>query len=83
MPKTDKLWATVAVVQSWKGMGYVVTCVLIIAGGELALEICSATLGPPATDGSHPKMLNLFFGLLVIKHLFLGTVVLDTAHIEC
>ena len=26
---------------------------LITAGGELALAICSATLDPPATDGSH------------------------------
>jgi hypothetical protein len=41
----------------------------MIAGGELALAICSATLSPPATDGSHPKNVELILRLVDSKAL--------------
>ena len=47
----------------------VVTYLLMIAGGELALAICSATLSPPATDGSHPKNVELILRLVDSKAL--------------
>jgi len=47
----------------------VVTYLLVIAGGELALAICSATLSPSATDGSHPKNVELILRLVDSKAL--------------
>ena len=53
----------------------------MIAGGELALAICSATLSPPATDGSHPKNVELILRL-VDFYAFIDAVMLDTASIK-
>ena len=51
------------------------------AGGELALVICSATLRPPATDGSHPKNVELILRL-VDFYAFIDSIMLDTASIK-
>ena len=59
----------------------VVTYRLVIAGGELALAICSATLSPPATDGSHPKNVELILRL-VDFYAFIDSIMLDTASIK-
>ena len=59
----------------------VVTYLLVISGGELALAIYSATLSPPATDGPHPKNVELILRL-VDFYAFIDAIMLDTASIK-